>query len=383
MFPWLNTNDSRINSNRNFQNSSNLEKKNSNRMKQIMHYTIIDFPAKGQNFGEYISENPEKAAYIAFQELDRKNPINEDEFIVFTLLENETKNEYPYIGTKVELIEPIHVNYNNNSSKEYNYRYIVEKYNGDLDQYKINHIGGMKKNIRNKYNKKNQMTLKTWYGEKTQNFYKIMEGAGSCMSFPCKQGQNNNGNSGKSRREKPQSLQRYEIRSKESYLSELRSDVEELSRKTTMKQQLTQLNKIINDVFITMLSDLNLENNIHEQIIDIITNISITIRTQYELVNTFNLTHIINSINNLIETRLVGSGRLSTNAEKKRNIDILVDCLQTILRINEAILRSSLPPQPTQRSTRSTPVSTRSTPGSTRSTPGSTRSTPGSTRSTR
>jgi hypothetical protein len=100
------------------------------------NYTVIDFPKNGMNYGNFISSKPIEAANKAFRELIQSIPINEDEFIVFTLLNNDTKKLYKYIGTRIRLIKPIHVNYNNNTKKDYRYRYLISPYTGDMEFYR-------------------------------------------------------------------------------------------------------------------------------------------------------------------------------------------------------------------------------------------------------
>ena len=96
-------------------------------------FTIIDFPKKGQEYGRYLSKSPSNAASKAFSQLSRiinlKNS-NKKNHMVFTIRETtqgSPEKSYTYIGTRVELNQPV---VQNIAGKTITYRFknIISKY---------------------------------------------------------------------------------------------------------------------------------------------------------------------------------------------------------------------------------------------------------------
>ena len=96
-------------------------------------FTILDFPKKGQEYGRYLSTSPSNAASKAFTQLSRiinlKNS-NVKNHVIFTIRETtqgSPEKTYTYIGTRVELEQPI---IQNISGKQITYRFknIISKY---------------------------------------------------------------------------------------------------------------------------------------------------------------------------------------------------------------------------------------------------------------
>ncbi len=131
-------------------NNNNNNNNNQNNTLQKSNYTIMDFPKIGSNYGNFISAKPIQAANKAFRELLKSINIDEDEFIVFTLLNNDTNKTHKYIGTRIKLVNPIEVNYDDNTKKKYKYRYIISPYTGDMDFYKKNNNNNNNNNKKNK-----------------------------------------------------------------------------------------------------------------------------------------------------------------------------------------------------------------------------------------
>lgn len=96
-------------------------------------FTIVDFPEKGNEYGRYLSKSPHNAASKAFSQLARivnlKNS-NKKNHLVFSIRETtqgSNNKVYTYIGTRVELNEPITKNI---AGRQVVYRYknIISKY---------------------------------------------------------------------------------------------------------------------------------------------------------------------------------------------------------------------------------------------------------------
>lgn len=106
-------------------------------------FTLVDFPQKGHNYGNFLANSPMQAAHKALRQLLNQIQIRENQLLVFTLLDTNNKKEYQYIGTPVQLVKPVEVDYENHT-KKYNYRYVISRYNGDLEEYRLYGGGGCK-----------------------------------------------------------------------------------------------------------------------------------------------------------------------------------------------------------------------------------------------
>ena len=72
-------------------------------------YTIIDYPNKGETYGEYIGKSPLDAAKKAFNHLGKVYNVrneNIDNLLIFTLMDLDTNETYKFIGTRIELYNP-------------------------------------------------------------------------------------------------------------------------------------------------------------------------------------------------------------------------------------------------------------------------------------
>jgi|TARA_B110000858_G_scaffold139347_1_gene158206 hypothetical protein len=95
-------------------------------------YQIVDYPSQGENYGSYKGKSPGQVAKKVTTFLGRKAGLynknnNSKKFIVFTIVNNRTKKEYKYTGTRVKLDKPIKI-YIKDTEIEYNYKTIVTKY---------------------------------------------------------------------------------------------------------------------------------------------------------------------------------------------------------------------------------------------------------------
>ena len=97
------------------------------------YFTVIDFPAPGQKYGRYKGKYPSNAASKAFSQLAKiinlKNS-NKKNHMVFTIREitqgSDNKN-WTYVGTRVELNQPI-VKKIGNKTVKFNYKNIISQY---------------------------------------------------------------------------------------------------------------------------------------------------------------------------------------------------------------------------------------------------------------
>lgn len=97
------------------------------------HYTLIDYPIKGNQHGLYSAKSPKRAASKAFTRLIKQsnnsitNTItnNHKRFIVFTIKNLHTNKNYTYAGTRVKLNNPIVRTLPNNKSIVYKYKNVL------------------------------------------------------------------------------------------------------------------------------------------------------------------------------------------------------------------------------------------------------------------
>mgnify|MGYP001254299038 CR=1 FL=1 len=86
-------------------------------------YSLVDFPKKGQKYGRYKGNYPSQAAkkFISFlsKEHNFSNSSNK-KALVFSIINNRTKKEYKYVGTRVKLQSPnvVHI-----KDKKISYKY--------------------------------------------------------------------------------------------------------------------------------------------------------------------------------------------------------------------------------------------------------------------
>lgn len=96
-------------------------------------FTIVDFPKDGKTYGKYIGKTPGRAAYKAFSKLSRMIDLkNSDQkkFLVFVIEDitpNSKNKQYKYIGTRVELNEPIIID-RDGKKISYKFKNIITSY---------------------------------------------------------------------------------------------------------------------------------------------------------------------------------------------------------------------------------------------------------------
>lgn len=120
----------------NLSNFSNKKKTNLTKSKKDT-YTIIDYPIKNQNYGEFIGSSPKRAAHKAFSKLAKLSNLNNksEDLLVFSIKNTRTNKIYKYIGKRIKLSEPRKVMRN---GKEIIYKYVntVGKYKKELNLIK-------------------------------------------------------------------------------------------------------------------------------------------------------------------------------------------------------------------------------------------------------
>ena len=93
-------------------------------------FKVIDFPKKGEKWGEFTGAFPGQAAHKALTKLgklvDLKNS-SDKKFMVFTLEDVDSNKQYTYIGTRVVLVNPS-IKIINGKEVKFYYKNIVTKY---------------------------------------------------------------------------------------------------------------------------------------------------------------------------------------------------------------------------------------------------------------
>ena len=94
-------------------------------------YQIVDYPNKGLNYGEYKGVYPGQAAKKIFSKLATEQNFtnsSSQKGIVFSIRDIDMKKEMTYIGTRIQYVKPIVVNFKNGKSITYRYKNIVARY---------------------------------------------------------------------------------------------------------------------------------------------------------------------------------------------------------------------------------------------------------------
>jgi len=100
-------------------------------------FTLMDFPDKGINTGNYNSSSPQKAAEKIFNKLVKKmnfyDNLGGTKYLLFHIQDINNKKIYPYVGTVVILKNPVDINYSNKNIKV-THRNIVEKFDNNIKE---------------------------------------------------------------------------------------------------------------------------------------------------------------------------------------------------------------------------------------------------------
>jgi hypothetical protein len=78
-------------------------------------FHIIHYPTVNQTYGTFIGKTPKQAALKAFHHLLRslqlKNEITNDrrQFLVFSLIDKDSRQMYQFAGTRLHLVQPKNV----------------------------------------------------------------------------------------------------------------------------------------------------------------------------------------------------------------------------------------------------------------------------------
>lgn len=95
-------------------------------------FIIVDYPKKKV----INARQPKEAAKIAFTRLCKELKYNNREgtnYIKFVLKEVGSGKEYPYLGTRVELVNPVEKTMGNGKVVKYRYRNIIANYTRNMD----------------------------------------------------------------------------------------------------------------------------------------------------------------------------------------------------------------------------------------------------------
>ena len=105
--------------NKGVNNKRNTRKKNNNknntRRKRV--FQLVDYPKEGEMFGNYTGTHPKQAANkvmtVLARRINLKNTNNNNQ-IVFWIIDKESGKKYCYTGTRIKLVKPKVVKRGNN-----------------------------------------------------------------------------------------------------------------------------------------------------------------------------------------------------------------------------------------------------------------------------
>jgi hypothetical protein len=103
-----------------------------------MSYSIVDFPEDNQLFGPFKANSAKMAAHYAFDYLSNISKLKSQfgVYIVFTIIDHKTNEDYDFIGSRVKLENPVFRN-ENGVNKVYYYKNVIGKYSSELKKIKF------------------------------------------------------------------------------------------------------------------------------------------------------------------------------------------------------------------------------------------------------
>jgi len=98
-------------------------------------YSLLDYPSGGNKYGNFTGSCPSRAAKKFISLLSKQHNFTNSsskKAIICMIINNRTKKEYKYVGTRVKLHKP-DIIYINNKKVSFNYKNIVAPYKDFYD----------------------------------------------------------------------------------------------------------------------------------------------------------------------------------------------------------------------------------------------------------
>lgn len=106
-----------VNNKRNTRKKNNNKKNNKNNTRRKRVFQLVDYPKEGEMFGNYTGTHPKQAALkimtVLARRINLKNTNNNNQ-IVFWIMDKESGKKYCYTGTRIKLVKPKVVKRGNN-----------------------------------------------------------------------------------------------------------------------------------------------------------------------------------------------------------------------------------------------------------------------------
>ena len=103
--------------NKGVNNKINTKKNNKNNTRKKRVFQLVDYPKEGEMFGNYTGTHPKQAANkvmtVLARRINLKNTNNNNQ-IVFWIIDKESGKKYCYTGTRIKLVKPKVVKRGNN-----------------------------------------------------------------------------------------------------------------------------------------------------------------------------------------------------------------------------------------------------------------------------
>jgi hypothetical protein len=94
-------------------------------------YTITDYPELGLNFGKYKGKYPGQAAKKIFSKLASEQEFthsNNKKAIIFSFRSIIENKEFKYVGTRIQLVNPVKITLKNGKILTFKYKNLVTRY---------------------------------------------------------------------------------------------------------------------------------------------------------------------------------------------------------------------------------------------------------------
>lgn len=106
-------------------------------------FSIVDFPEKGKNTGLYTGKNLKDVSEKIFKKMAKAynfyDNLGGKKYLVFSLIDLDSKKIYTFIGTIIKLHIPIDINIGSKNVK-ITHRNIVTKYDNNMREVFENYL---------------------------------------------------------------------------------------------------------------------------------------------------------------------------------------------------------------------------------------------------
>jgi len=147
-----------VNNKRNTRKKNNNKKNNKNNTRRKRVFQLVDYPKEGEMFGNYTGTHPKQAALkimtVLARRINLKNTNNNNQ-IVFWIMDKESGKKYCYTGTRIKLVKPKVVKRGNNKINYWHKNSLMECKHQGVNKIMMENNNSNNNNINNINKKSN------------------------------------------------------------------------------------------------------------------------------------------------------------------------------------------------------------------------------------